>query len=55
MWKLSSVASIVVGFEAACQMHNLREEDLPDGLRILLESLHTYVLLHGNFFFFFAI
>jgi hypothetical protein len=54
MSKLSGIASIVVGFEAACQMHNLREEDLPAGLRILLESLHTYVLLHRSFFFLFA-
>jgi hypothetical protein len=44
MQKLSRVASIVVDVGEACRTHNLREEDLPLGLRIILESLRTYVL-----------
>ena len=43
MQKLSSIASIVVSVGEACRAHNLREEDLPTGLRAILESFSTYV------------
>lgn len=49
MWKLSSVASIVVDLGETCRMHNLREEVLPVGLRGILGSLCAYVLRHGIF------
>ena len=47
MRKLSRIASIVVDVGDACRTHNLREEDLPAGLHILLESLCTYVISHS--------
>jgi hypothetical protein len=49
MWKLSSVASIVVDVGEACRTRNLREESLPVGLRMILVSLCAYVLRHGVF------
>jgi hypothetical protein len=42
MEKLASIASIVIDVGEACQTHGLVEEDLPDGLRALLKSLHRY-------------
>jgi len=48
MEKLSDTASIVVDIGGACRTHNVREEDLPDGLCSILESLRTYVLRHDT-------
>jgi hypothetical protein len=42
MEKLASIASIVIDVGEACQTHGLVEEDLPDGLRGILKSLHRY-------------
>jgi hypothetical protein len=43
MEKLADVASIVIDVGESCQAHGLVEEDLPDGVRKLLKSLHRYV------------
>jgi hypothetical protein len=43
MEKLTSIASIVIDVGEACQTRGLVEEDLPDGLRAILKSLHRYV------------
>ena len=47
MQKLSAIASIVINVGEACETHNLRQEDLPVGLQILLESLRAYVIQYG--------
>ncbi|KAH9004758.1 hypothetical protein EDB86DRAFT_3072230 [Lactarius hatsudake] len=39
MHKLARIARIIVGVGELCQSHNLREEDLPAGLRAILDSL----------------
>ena len=44
MEKLTSIASIVIDVGEACKTRGLIEEDLPDGLRAILESLHRYVM-----------
>ncbi|KAN0135990.1 P-loop containing nucleoside triphosphate hydrolase protein, partial [Lactarius tabidus] len=41
MEKLTSIASIVIDVGEACQTRGLVEEDLPDGLRAILKSLHS--------------
>ncbi|KAI0291040.1 hypothetical protein B0F90DRAFT_441944 [Multifurca ochricompacta] len=41
MQKLTSVANIVVNVGESCQTHNLKEEDLPAGLRTILLSIRT--------------
>ncbi|KAI0297835.1 hypothetical protein B0F90DRAFT_1736888 [Multifurca ochricompacta] len=41
MQKLASVASVVVDVGESCQTHNLKEEDLPTGLRTILRSLRN--------------
>ncbi len=41
MEKLASVASIVVNIGELCGTHGLKEDDLPVGLRSILESLRT--------------
>jgi hypothetical protein len=43
MDKLSRSANIVIGVGKLCQARGLAEEDLPDGLRTILKSLHRYV------------
>ena len=43
MDKLSRSANIVIGVGKLCQSRGLAEEDLPDGLRTILKSLHRYV------------
>ena len=43
MEKLGDVASIVIDVGESCQAHGLVEEDLPDGVRKILESLHRCV------------
>ena len=45
MEKLEDVASIVIDVGESCQAHGLVEEDLPDGVRKILESLQKYVWL----------
>ncbi|KAN0135988.1 hypothetical protein V8E53_006149 [Lactarius tabidus] len=40
MDKLSGSANIVIGVGKLCQSRGLSEEDLPDGLRTILKSLH---------------
>ena len=47
MQKLSAIASIVINVGEACETHNLRREDLPGRLQIILESLCTYVIQYG--------
>ena len=49
MQKLSAIASIVINVGEACETHNLRQEDLPVGLKTFLESLSTYVIQYGIF------
>ena len=44
MEKLTSIASIVIDVGEACRTRGLAEEDLPDGLRAILKSLHRYVM-----------
>ena len=44
MEKLGDVASIVIDVGESCQAHGLVEEDLPDGVRKILESLHRCVV-----------
>ena len=44
MEKLTSIASIVIDVGEACRTRGLVEEDLPDGLRVILKSLHGYVM-----------
>ena len=43
MKKLVDVGSIVIDVGESCQTHGLVEEDLPDGVRNILGSLHRYV------------
>jgi hypothetical protein len=43
MEKLADIASIVIDVGESCQAHSLVEEDLPDGVRKILKSLHRYV------------
>ena len=43
MEKLTDIASIVIDVGESCQAHGLAEEDLPDGVRKILKSLHRYV------------
>jgi hypothetical protein len=43
MEKLADVASIVIDVGESCQAHGLVEEDLPEGVRKILKSLHRYV------------
>jgi hypothetical protein len=43
MEKLADIASIVIDVGKLCQAHGLVEEDLPDGIRNILKSLHRYV------------
>jgi hypothetical protein len=43
MKKLVDVARIVIDVGESCQTHGLVEEDLPDGVRNILKSLHRYV------------
>ena len=42
MDKLSRSANVVIGVGKLCQTRGLAEEDLPDGLRTILRSLHRY-------------
>jgi hypothetical protein len=43
MEKLADIASIVIDVGESCQAHSLVEEDLPDGVRKVLRSLHRCV------------
>ena len=43
MEKLTSIASIVIDVGEACRTRGLVEKDLPDSLRVILESLLRYV------------
>ena len=43
MKKLTDIARIVIEFGESCQAHGLVKEDLPDGVRKILNSLHRYV------------
>ena len=43
MEKLADIANIVIDVGESCQAHGLVEEDLPDGVRKILKSLHRYV------------
>ena len=43
MEKLTSIASIVIDVGEACRTRGLVENDLPDSLRAILESLLRYV------------
>ena len=43
MEKLADIASIVIDVGESCQAHGLVEDDLPDGVRKILKSLHRYV------------
>ena len=42
MEKLADIASIVIDVGESCQTHGLVEQDLPDGVRKILKSLHRY-------------
>ena len=51
MEKLADIASIVIDVGESCQTHGLVEEDLPDGVRKILKSLHRCVepiLIHHS-------
>ncbi|KAN0127679.1 hypothetical protein V8E53_014519, partial [Lactarius tabidus] len=41
MEKLADIAGIVIDVGESCQAHSLVEEDLPDGVRKVLRSLHS--------------
>jgi hypothetical protein len=43
MEKLADIANIVIDVGESCQEHGLTEDDLPDGVRKILKSLHRYV------------
>jgi hypothetical protein len=43
MEKLVDIAGIIIDVGESCQAHGLVEEDLPDGVRKILKSLHMYV------------
>ena len=43
MHKLARIASIIVNVGNLCENHNLGEEDLPAGLRAILDSLQRFV------------
>ena len=43
MYKLARIARIIVSVGELCETHNLREEDLPAGLRAILGSLQKLV------------
>ena len=43
MRKLARIADVVVSVANSCQRYNLNEQDLPDGLRIIIGSLQRYV------------
>jgi hypothetical protein len=43
MEKLTDIARIVIDVGKSCKAHGLVEEDLPDGVRDILKSLHRYV------------
>jgi len=47
MQKLSAIASIVINVGEACETHDLKREDLPVRLQIILESLCMYVIQYG--------
>ena len=46
MEKLADIASIVIDVGQSCQTHGLVEQDLPDGVRNILKSLHRCVHRH---------
>ena len=46
MEKLADIAGIVIDVGQSCQAHGLVEQDLPDGIRNILKSLHRYVHMH---------
>ena len=52
MEKVAGVSSIVVDIGELCRTHNLREEDLPTSLRIILETLRRSVSQRFHLFFF---
>ena len=52
MEKVASISSIVVDVGELCRTHDLREEDLPTSLRIILETLRRSVSQRFHFFFF---
>lgn len=45
MEKLADIGSIVINVGESWQAHGLVEEDLPNGLRKILQSLERYVWL----------
>ncbi|KAI0297526.1 hypothetical protein B0F90DRAFT_897521 [Multifurca ochricompacta] len=45
MRKLARVAGLVVNVGESCQKYDLKESDLPPGLRTILQSLQSYVFI----------
>ncbi|KAI0287387.1 hypothetical protein BC826DRAFT_1118243 [Russula brevipes] len=45
MGRLESIARLVNNVGVACKRYNVEEEDLPDGLREIFQSLETYVYI----------
>ena len=43
MDKLARIARIIVNVGGLCEKRNLSEEDLPDSLRAILDSLRRFV------------
>ena len=43
MEKLADIANVIIDVGESCQAHGLVEDDLPDGVRKILKSLHRYV------------
>jgi hypothetical protein len=44
MDKVETIASLVGKFSTFCKEHNLKEEDIPHGLRDIFEKLVMYVM-----------
>ena len=43
MFKLARIAKVIISVGKLCETHNMREEDLPAGLRAILGSLQKSV------------
>lgn len=43
MEKLADIANVIIDVGELCQAHGIVEDNLPDGVRKILKSLHRYV------------
>ena len=43
MLKLARIAKIIVNVGKLCELRNMSEEDIPAGVRAILDSLQKYV------------